>query len=105
MRMSLHPLCGQLLVRPDHPHATVKACAKVAAVIGITYEHNRLFQEPPANENMILHATGLTKLLSASVGGVPMCHYTGASSTGARRMRRALNAFSAQPAGGEQIDI
>jgi len=79
---------------PEHPHAAVKASHNVAAVIAITEENNRLFPKRPVNENMISTSTGLMNLLSASVGGVPMCHCAGASPTGARRMRRALHAFS-----------
>jgi hypothetical protein len=46
-------------------------------VIAITKENNRLFPNRPVNENMISTSTGLMNLLSASVGGVPMCHGAG----------------------------
>jgi MFS superfamily sulfate permease-like transporter len=44
------------------------------AVIAITEENNRLFPNRPVNESKISASTGLMNLLSASVGGVPMCH-------------------------------
>ena len=47
------------------------------AVIAITEENNRLFPERPVNESKIATSTGLMNLLSASVGGVPMCHGAG----------------------------
>jgi len=47
------------------------------AVIAITEENNRLFPERPVNESKISTSTGLMNLLSASVGGVPMCHGAG----------------------------
>lgn len=47
------------------------------AVIAITEENNRLFPNRPVNESSISTSTGLMNLLSASVGGVPMCHGAG----------------------------
>jgi hypothetical protein len=47
------------------------------AVIAITEENNRLFPNRRVNESKISTSTGLMNLLSASVGGVPMCHGAG----------------------------
>lgn len=47
------------------------------AVIAITEENNRLFPQRPVNEGRIATSTGLMNLLSAGVGGVPMCHGAG----------------------------
>ena len=47
------------------------------AVIAITEENNRLFPNRPVNETKISTSTGLMNLLSAAVGGVPMCHGAG----------------------------
>jgi predicted benzoate:H+ symporter BenE len=47
------------------------------AVIAITEENNRLFPNRPVNETKIATCTGLMNLLSASLGGVPMCHGAG----------------------------
>jgi hypothetical protein len=47
------------------------------AVIAITEENNRLFPNLPVNESKISTSTGLMNLLSAGVGGVPMCHGAG----------------------------
>jgi MFS superfamily sulfate permease-like transporter len=47
------------------------------AVIAITEENNRLFPNRPVNESKMSTSTGLMNLLSASVGGVPMCHGAG----------------------------
>jgi hypothetical protein len=47
------------------------------AVIAIIEENNRLFPDRPVNESRISTSTGLMNLLSASVGGVPMCHGAG----------------------------
>ena len=47
------------------------------AVIGITEENNRLFPHRPVSESKISTSTGLMNMLSASVGGVPMCHGAG----------------------------
>ena len=47
------------------------------AVIAITAENNRLFPQRPVSEGKIATSTGLMNLLSASVGGVPMCHGAG----------------------------
>jgi hypothetical protein len=47
------------------------------AVIAITEENNRLFPNRPVSQGKIATSTGLMNLLSASVGGVPMCHGAG----------------------------
>ena len=47
------------------------------AVIAITEENNRLFPRRPVNESKISTSTGLMNLLSAGLGGVPMCHGAG----------------------------
>ena len=47
------------------------------AVIAITEENNRLFPHRPVSEGKIATSTGLMNLLSAGVGGVPMCHGAG----------------------------
>jgi hypothetical protein len=47
------------------------------AVIAITEENNRLFPNHPVNESKISTSIGLMNLLSACVGGVPMCHGAG----------------------------
>jgi MFS superfamily sulfate permease-like transporter len=47
------------------------------AIIAITEENNRLFPHRPVNESKISTSTGLMNLLSASLGGVPMCHGAG----------------------------
>src|SRR5262249_41284185 len=47
------------------------------AVIAITEENNRLFPNRPVNESKVSTSTGLMNLLSAAVGGVPMCHGAG----------------------------
>jgi Molybdate transporter of MFS superfamily len=47
------------------------------AIIAITEENNRLFPHRPVNESKISSSTGLMNLLSASLGGVPMCHGAG----------------------------
>jgi MFS superfamily sulfate permease-like transporter len=47
------------------------------AIIAITEENNRLFPNRPVNESKISTSTGLMNLLSAGVGGVPMCHGAG----------------------------
>jgi hypothetical protein len=47
------------------------------AIIAITEENNRLFPDRPVNEGKVATSTGLLNLLSASVGGVPMCHGAG----------------------------
>jgi MFS superfamily sulfate permease-like transporter len=47
------------------------------AVIAITEENNRLFPNRQVNESKISTSTGLMNLLSATVGGVPMCHGAG----------------------------
>jgi MFS superfamily sulfate permease-like transporter len=47
------------------------------AVIGISEENNRLFPERAVTENAVASSTGLMNLMSAIVGGVPMCHGAG----------------------------
>jgi MFS superfamily sulfate permease-like transporter len=47
------------------------------AVIAITEENNQLFPDRPVNESRIATSTGLMNLLSAAIGGVPMCHGAG----------------------------
>jgi MFS superfamily sulfate permease-like transporter len=47
------------------------------AVIAITEENNHLFPDRPLSEGKIATSTGLMNLLSAGVGGVPMCHGAG----------------------------
>jgi MFS superfamily sulfate permease-like transporter len=47
------------------------------AVIAITDENNRLFPDRLVNEGGVATSTGLMNLLSATVGGVPMCHGAG----------------------------
>jgi len=47
------------------------------AIIAITEENNRLFPHRPVNEGKISTSTGLINLLSAGLGGVPMCHGAG----------------------------
>jgi MFS superfamily sulfate permease-like transporter len=47
------------------------------AVIAITEENNRLFPDRAVNEGTVATSTGLMNLLSATVGGVPMCHGAG----------------------------
>src|SRR6187397_3139349 len=47
------------------------------AVVAITEKNNRLFPQRPVNESRVATSTGLMNLLSAGVGGVPMCHGAG----------------------------
>ena len=47
------------------------------AVIAITEENNRLFPNRPVSEARIATSTGLMNIVSAGVGGVPMCHGAG----------------------------
>jgi MFS superfamily sulfate permease-like transporter len=47
------------------------------AIIAITEENNDLFPDRPLSEGKIATSTGLMNLLSAGVGGVPMCHGAG----------------------------
>jgi MFS superfamily sulfate permease-like transporter len=47
------------------------------AIIAISEENNRPFPDRPVNESKISTSTGLMNILSASVGGVPMCHGAG----------------------------
>jgi MFS superfamily sulfate permease-like transporter len=46
-------------------------------VIAITEENNRLFPDRRVDESKISTSTGLMNLLSAAIGGVPMCHGAG----------------------------
>jgi hypothetical protein len=43
------------------------------AVIAITEENNRLFPDRAVNEGTVATSTGLMNLLSATIGGIPMC--------------------------------
>lgn len=47
------------------------------AVIAITAENNKLFPRRAVTESRVATSTGLMNLLSATVGGVPMCHGAG----------------------------
>jgi MFS superfamily sulfate permease-like transporter len=47
------------------------------AIIAITEENNRLFPDRPVDESKMATSTGLMNLLSAGLGGVPMCHGAG----------------------------
>jgi len=47
------------------------------AVIAIHEENNRLFPDRPVTENRIATSTGVMNLVSAALGGVPMCHGAG----------------------------
>jgi MFS superfamily sulfate permease-like transporter len=47
------------------------------AIIAISEENNRLFPDRQVNEGKISVSTGLMNILSAGVGGVPMCHGAG----------------------------
>ena len=47
------------------------------AIIAITEENNRLFPDRPISESKISTSTGLMNILSAALGGVPMCHGAG----------------------------
>lgn len=47
------------------------------AVIAIREENNRLFPDRPVTENGVARSTGLMNLMSAVLGGVPMCHGAG----------------------------
>jgi hypothetical protein len=47
------------------------------ALIAIHEENNRLFPDRPVTENGIAASTGVMNLLSAVLGGVPMCHGAG----------------------------
>ena len=47
------------------------------AIVAITEENNRLFPDRIVNESRIATSTGLMNVLSASVGGIPMCHGAG----------------------------
>jgi hypothetical protein len=47
------------------------------AIIAITEENNRLFPHRPRELGQVSTSTGIMNLLSASLGGVPMCHGAG----------------------------
>jgi MFS superfamily sulfate permease-like transporter len=47
------------------------------AIIAIREENNRLFPDRSVTENRIATSTGVMNLVSAAVGGVPMCHGAG----------------------------
>jgi MFS superfamily sulfate permease-like transporter len=47
------------------------------AIIAITEENNRLFPERSVSERKVAMSTGLMNLVSAALGGVPMCHGAG----------------------------
>jgi MFS superfamily sulfate permease-like transporter len=47
------------------------------AVIAITEENNRLFPGRPVTQGRIATSTGMMNILSAGLGGVPMCHGAG----------------------------
>ena len=47
------------------------------AIIATAEENNRLFSDRPTDENRLSTSTGLLNVLSASVGGIPMCHGAG----------------------------
>lgn len=47
------------------------------AVIAIREENNRLFPARAVTENTVATSTGMMNLMSAAVGGVPMCHGAG----------------------------
>ncbi len=47
------------------------------AVIAIHEENNRLFPDRAVTENRIASSTGAMNLVSAALGGVPMCHGAG----------------------------
>lgn len=47
------------------------------AVIALRDENNRLFPDRSVTENRIATSTGLMNLVSAALGGVPMCHGAG----------------------------
>jgi Molybdate transporter of MFS superfamily len=47
------------------------------AIVAIVAENNRLFPDRPVYQGKISTSTGLINLLSASLGGVPMCHGAG----------------------------
>ena len=47
------------------------------AVIAVVAENNRLFPDRTVTENQVASSTGIMNLLSATVGGIPMCHGAG----------------------------
>jgi len=47
------------------------------AIIAIKDENNRLFPDSPVTERGVAVSTGVMNILSAAVGGVPMCHGAG----------------------------
>jgi MFS superfamily sulfate permease-like transporter len=62
---------GALLALPQLPLTLGNA------VIAIAEENNRLFPDRPVTENEVATSTGVMNLLSATCGGVPMCHGAG----------------------------
>jgi MFS superfamily sulfate permease-like transporter len=61
------------------------------AVIAIREENNRLFPDRSVSEDAIATSTGLMNLISAVLGGIPMCHGAGGMA--------AHVAFGAKPGG------
>jgi hypothetical protein len=47
------------------------------AIVAITEENNRLFPDRPVSEGRMATSTGVMNVLSAGLGGVPMCHGAG----------------------------
>jgi MFS superfamily sulfate permease-like transporter len=47
------------------------------AVIAVREENNRLFPDRPVTDNTIAVSTGIMNIVSAALGGVPMCHGAG----------------------------
>ena len=47
------------------------------AVMAIRDENNRLFPEHPVSDKGVATSTGLMNIVSAGIGGVPMCHGAG----------------------------
>src|SRR4029077_11964390 len=68
------------------------------AVIAITEENNRLFPNRPVSEAKIATSTGLMNIVSAGVGGVPMCH--GAGGMAGDHYVGARDGGAATPVGG-----
>lgn len=47
------------------------------AILAVTEENNRLFEDRPVSERKVSISTGLMNLFGGLVGGVPMCHGAG----------------------------
>jgi hypothetical protein len=47
------------------------------AILAVREENNRLFPDRAVSENRVATSTGLINLMSAALGGVPMCHGAG----------------------------